>query len=231
MIEIHVLTACVDYAPLLAKSIERWAEAASLTVVTSKRDSKTAALAKAAGACVVKTEAFYQDGAYFNKGRAMQAGRGFLPPSGWHLFIDADLIPPQDWLSRIEANQPLVGTLYGARRISEEGLRIDDAEIAGYFQFFHTSDSRAAAPLDCDFVHAGNYDSTFWMRWPHDQRKWLALELVHLGETGVNWCGVKNRDALRRIFEARKTRDWRLERVGMVEEVADGGYRDKSRVS
>lgn len=214
--KVHAITVCVDYSVELSRSIDRWiASLETLVVVTTPRDESTISLAEWAGAKTFLTEAFYEDHAFFNKGRALERGRTLLPADGWHLFLDADVIPPGNWMEVVEAQSPEPGALYGARRVTEGGEPIRDAELAGFFQLFHSSDPKGWAPLEQDFLHAGNFDSAFIARWPRNARRFLDLELVHLGEPRVNWCGKSeaNRQALRGILEGRRHRSWRHERV------------------
>ncbi len=225
--EIHGLVVCVNYADYLARSLDRWLSGlTSLVVVTDLRDLDTATLigeqlAEMPGPKLTlhRTDAFYADGAKFNKGRAMQEARALLPsplpalPSPWHLFFDADVIPPPNWQAVIAANAPQAGTLYGARRIEEDGRAIPDGEIAGYFQLFAAADPRAAQPLDAHWYHAGNYDSRFAWRW--DSKTFLPLTLTHLGERGANWCGRGNAEAMSTLRAERLARrGWSHEVVG-----------------
>lgn len=213
--KIHALTVSVDYSAELERSIDRWVHGlASLTVVTTPGDSATVELAIAAGARVLQTSAFYEEGAFFNKGRALQQARELLPRSGWHLFVDADVVPPADWLEVVHRQEPRPGVLHGARRRHEDGRPIVDTELAGFFHLFHSVDPRGRRPLERDFVHAGNYDSAFMMGWPRSMQRILDLELVHLGEPGRNWCGRGNEGELDAIRRRRRTRSWRDERVG-----------------
>jgi glycosyltransferase involved in cell wall biosynthesis len=212
---LHALVVSVDYAPELARSIDRWLTGlASLVVVTCARDEATIALARARGARLHVTEAFYEDGAYFNKWRALQQARALLPAGDWHAFIDADVVPPDEWQTQLEAAEPTVGTLHGARRVDEHGALIHDAELAGFFHLFHSSDPRAAHPLERDWLHAGNGDSAFLRRWPRRLQRLLPLTLVHLGEPRRNWCGKGNDAALEEILARRRARQsWKTETV------------------
>jgi hypothetical protein len=217
-VKLHALTVSVDYGPELARSIDRWVSGLEqLVVVTAPRDEETIALARRAGADLHVTEAFWEDGAHFAKSRAMQEARALLPSEGWHLFIDADVVPPEGWRTMLEAQAPQPGTLHGARRVFEDGRQVGDRELAGFFQLFHAADARGAAPLGCEWTHAGCYDSEFMLRWPRAQQRILDLELVHLGETGRNWCGRGNEAALEEIRRQRRAgRSWRTETVGRV---------------
>ena len=215
-LRVAAITTCVDYSEYLARSIARWVAGLELlVVVTAPRDEATIALAREHGATLHVTDAFWRDGALFRKGLALQEARSFLPPGGFHLFLDADVMPPEDWLAQLEAADLQLGMLHGARRIYEDGRPINDRELAGFFQLFHSSDPRGLAPLATNFWHAGNVDSDFMLRWPRALQRILPLQLTHLGEPGVNWCGVGNEAAIARLREARKRgRSWRDEVIG-----------------
>lgn len=203
--EIHGLVVSVNYADHLSRSLPLWqAGLSGLVVVTAPHDRDTIQLATSAGARCFVTDAFNRDGAAFNKGRAMQEARHLLRKSEvsnlkseigdpWHLFVDADVIPPANWLEIVNAAEPQPGWLCGARRIEEDGSPIPDGELAGYFQLFHAADKHAQQPLDIWWSHAGNYDSRFQQRWPGNRKGFIpGLTLTHLGERGANWCGRGN---------------------------------------
>lgn len=227
--KIHAMTVCVNYADLLAKSIDRWLEGCeSLTVVTLPHDRDTHELCwprmdATKKLSVFSTTAFTRDGASFNKGRAMEQALGNVPWEDWILFFDADILPPADWLDQLRRMNLKPGKLYGSWRWQDRlnGQRIRDREYPGYFQLIHSSDPRAQdRPLfDTSFLHAGNYDTVFQNRWgdggdgPHKER--LPLRLVHLGSLG-NWWG-RGPDAMAKLgrmyAERRRRGGWQHERI------------------
>jgi len=215
-VKVAAIVVSVDYAAELARSIDRWvAGLEQLVVVTAPRDEATIALAERSGARLHQTDVFWADGAYFAKGAAIAEAWPLFPPDGWRLLIDADVIPPENWMEVIESARPRVGTLHGARRRHEDGRPIRDGELAGFFQLWHAHDPRGREPVGRHWTHAGCYDSDFMLRWPHTQQRLLPLELVHLGEPGRNWCGRGNEDAMRAIRERRKRgKHWRTETIG-----------------
>lgn len=212
---IHALTVCVSYSDYFVRSAQLWAGSlASLVVVTDQADDATVRLAQSVGAIVHRTDAFYRGGAKFNKGLAMQEARHLMAKQDWHLFLDADVVPPADWLEIVKAAGPQPGRLYGARRRHEHGAEIPDGEIAGYFQLFHADDPRAGLPLDGCWYHAGNYDSRFQERWSRQEQSFLPLTLTHLGSCGQNWCGRNGTDAMAALRAERiRRRGWRHETV------------------
>lgn len=216
--KIQAFTACVDYADLLQLGAARWAAGlASWVIVTTPEDRATQELAARSGAALHLTRAFQADGALFNKARALQEAREAWKRAGveWQLFLDADVAPPEGWLGQLEAAHLKPGWLYGARRRLASGRLFDDRELAGFFQLFHASDPRGARPLERDWLHAGNYDSAFMLRWPPPLRRILPLELEHAGEPGRNWCGRGNVEAMEKLRERRKRQSWKTEKLGV----------------
>jgi len=218
--KINLLISCIDngvYAAILDRSLSLWFPSAnSVTIVTSERDKQTNLVAEKHGCIVHNTDIWWAKGAHFNKGAAMEEARSqTMPWSDWCLFADADIVPPTDWHQTVVNHNPHAGRLYGARRSRENGSPINDGDIAGCFQLFHTSDPAAQErPLLTGWQHAGNYDSVFMMRWPGGMRQFLDLKLVHVGETGVNWFGVGKSNELKSIRDDRKRQGgWRHEQV------------------
>jgi hypothetical protein len=214
-VKITGLVVCVDYAPQLARSLPIWKSTLDrILVVTAERDMATIDLCCEHGIETFITDAFWRDGAQFNKGAAMAEAFDFLEPDDWHLFFDADVIPPSFWLDRLAGIQP--GTLYGAHRILESGVPFREPELAGCFHLAHASDPHMQIKpvVDTQWRHAGNYDSTFQARWPANRRVKLPILLTHIGHPGQNWCGVGNREAMNELkAERRRRRSWRHETV------------------
>lgn len=242
---IHGITVCVDYAAELAVGMLRWwTYLTSLTIVTTARDTDTIDLARqwAAGgpaAHLHVTDAFYRDGATFNKGRALEEARRDLvdreawavqaDPEAWILLFDADIVPPADWADRVQA-VARAGSLYGCRRFQGSPGALEDrgqpnlpydVPGVGYFQLFHSCDPVlvGADPLiDVHWTHAGNYDNRLLDRWRAVKRPAINLpfRVAHLGAPGVHWCGKGKQAELEALRAERKRRggQWDHERIG-----------------
>lgn len=203
---IDAITVCVSYSDLLRKGMNNWKRGLdSLLVVTTPTDIETQQLCVAWDMPTFKTTAFYQDGAVFNKGRAIAEAYERLKPADWVLFFDSDIIPPADWREVVESAVPTVGNLYGAPRCDEKGNLINDGEMPGYFHLFHSADQNAQERpiVDDHWSHAGAYDSYFSMRWFRDERIWLPMTVTHQGETGQNWFGRGNHELMQDMREQR----------------------------
>lgn len=201
--QISGLVVCVDFSDLLARSIDVWRETLDdLTVVTSTKDEATRALCSDRGVMCRRTDAFYRDGCVFNKGAAIAES---YEPADWHLFFDADIVPPDNWRELTEKAAPKVGHLHGARRIYEHGPMIADGEMGSWFHLFHSSDSNVQRRpvVDCGWRHAGGYDSEFSFRWGPSRWVWLPFAVRHLGERGVNWWGRGNGKDLEKMMRER----------------------------
>lgn len=209
----RAITVCVEYDDILSITLPRNRSLfEDYVIVTSIEDTKTAELATQYDCRLLITDVFYENGAVFNKGAAMEQGFDLLGREDWICVLDADIVLPSQlfWPSDTEK-------LYVPhRRISEDMTICDDwsvfpvkheVEFAGYCQIFN-----ARAPwlrdVTCwystNWKHAGGCDSDFQSLFPPRFRSRLLWEVLHLGPDHVNWCGrvterldglaVRNRD-------------------------------------
>ena len=197
----------VDYADRLAQSLSLWRNGLdSVTVVTSPKDKETVYLCtQRGGVSMVLTDAFYLNGAKFNKAAGLNRGLAYMARNDfgeddWLLQFDPDVIPPAHWRMLVNRIKPEPANIYGAKRTDETGQEINDKVPVGFFMLFHVG-SMQAMSFDESFTHAASYDSEFVERWPHENWKVLDLTLQHIGPTGTNWFGKGNEsmmDELRR---------------------------------
>lgn len=202
MTGIRGILVCVEYDDLLeitlASNLQHLDE---VLVVTAPADTQTQALVAATPrARLHVTDAFYRQGAEFNKGLALEEGFDALGREGWILVLDADiLLPPQlHWPER-DPQQ-----LYGARRrmlddVTRWSPSLDWATlpigsnpaIVGYFQLFHAAAAvLASLPwYATNWRHCGGSDDDFRCRWPEARQSHLPFHVLHLGPQFHNWCG------------------------------------------
>lgn len=195
---------CVDYSDFLAITLPyNRHHFEEVMVVTAPNDQKTLQIAVANEASVFVTDAFYNDGADFNKWLALEKGLDRLGRDGLICLMDADVLWPKH-IDKKFAYQK--GCLYTPKRRMFEDLKQpipkepywkqyplhpQQREFAGYTQIFHADDLvLGPAPWhQTNWKHAGGADSFFQQKWAEENKIRPPFEVLHLGEAGVNWCG------------------------------------------
>ena len=199
------LVVCVQYDDILALTLPFTVRHFDkIVVVTASFDVNTQATISRYGMIEPHiTDVFYEDGAVFNKGAAVEEAITKLDPEKWTVIFDADIIMPRDLnLRDLDAD-----TLYGPHRwnvpnkpayyaaiatpnFNLTGLvKMGDKEFPGYFQLFHPG---AAALKErpwysTHWKHAGGCDSDFQAKFAKRVR--LDFPVLHLGMVHTNWHG------------------------------------------
>jgi hypothetical protein len=199
---INSITVCVDYDDFLEITLPRNKQHFQKTlVVTSTTDKRAQALCDNLGCICHITDAFYRNGAAFNKGAAMEEGFDVLGRNGWICVWDADIVMPSD----IHIPNMQQECLYGpARRILTDPRDFTDTldwatlpsptlphEYDGFFQLFHASAVPQRPWYSIDWVHAGGCDSDFQALFPIANRKRTAFNVLHLGPEGIAEIGTR----------------------------------------
>lgn len=152
---------------------------------------------------VLSTDLFYEDGADFNKWRALEWALDVIRRYGIICLMDADVL----WPKKINL-VPQLGNLYVPRRriieteyIAKHGIPseenwehfplFNEAEFAGYSQIFHAEDPNLQLTPwhEINWRHAGGADSFFQMKWLQKNKIRPDFEVLHIGQPGINWCG------------------------------------------
>lgn len=191
----------VDFADLLAITLpHNRHHFKDVCIVTTPSDQATLDVAAANKAKVFATNAFYDDGAMFNKWKALEQGLDYFERKGWLCIMDADIL----WPRRIPLTNYERGCLYTPhRRIlhnpAEWAGQVNwsrypvkhEQEFAGYTQIFHATDTRLGKPPwhEITWRHAGGADSFFQRKWPPGRKVRPRFEVLHLGDPSKNWCG------------------------------------------
>ena len=234
------IVVCVEFDDLLAITLPRNARRFErVLVVTSLTDEATQHVVSGVpNGEVYATDAFYRQGAAFNKGLALEEGFDVLGREGWLLVWDADIVMPD----RMDLANVEIGSLYSPRRrmcrnVAEYQGQTDwtrwpiqgDLEHAGYFQLFHADDPalRDRPWYGIDWRHAGGCDSDFQAKWPAHRRLRLPFEVLHLGVEHVNWHGrcqprldgslppdaQARREAQQQMYRERRRHGFRREKI------------------
>lgn len=201
----RAILVCVDYADLLEITLpynrQHFEE---VCVVTSFEDERTLQVcSRINGVRVFVTDAFYRDGAKFNKWLALELALDEFGRYGWLCLMDADVL----WPKQVDFGQLQIGKLYTPRRRMMEDIvhsqippesswkvfptHPQEREFAGYTQLFHADDLvLGPAPWhETNWRHAGGADSFFQAKWKPENKIRPAFEVLHLGPAGKNWCG------------------------------------------
>jgi glycosyltransferase involved in cell wall biosynthesis len=201
---LEFLIPSVDYSDYLAVTLlHNMRVADHIVIVTSPRDVDTQRLARDAGAEVVVTDRWFDNGVPFNQRLGMNQGLSHLHHKDWIGFIDADIVIPisiKDELvnARRDCLHWMKRQVVASRKIYERVLAGEEIQCigekqlpaCGYCQIFHASDN-LYQPLPEGCPTAGRGDLIFRNRWPRS--KWICLTgtCLHLGDSRVNWQGRK----------------------------------------
>lgn len=213
---IRAAIVCVDYADLLALTLPRnRPHFEQVLIVTNEQDKATVELAINHKCVVYQTDAFYRNGAVFNKWLALEEGLDRFGRQDWMCMLDADTIWPRE-IPDIELE---VGKLYSPlRHMCEEIPKSSSGsplipsedqwarypihrniyEWAGYTQIFHARDKVLQGSKywhEVNWRHAGGADSFFQAKWETCNKIRPPFNVLHLGLAGVNWCGRADRYA------------------------------------
>lgn len=219
-------TVCVDFSDTFAEALAyNRHHFDEYLVVTSPADKRTQKIAEANDCQLHITDAFYADGALFNKYRALEGGLDAFGRHDWMCILDADIFTPKAW-PEFEMH---IGHIYGPHRRMVDSMPVPDEsqweslpscrnvlELSGYFHLFHASDPFLPEGhwYQTDWKHAGGADTFFQQRWPAQNRIRPPFLVVHAGEQGKHWCGVGNERSLQRMMQTRrKQKNFNHERI------------------
>ena len=95
----NALIVCVDFSDMLEITLQKNRHHFDrVVVVTTFTDEKTIVTALNNNAEVYRTNAFYDDGAVFNKYKAVEEGLDFMGRYGQICLLDVDIVLPKDFL-------------------------------------------------------------------------------------------------------------------------------------
>ena len=216
---LEAVIVCVDYSDFLDMALvqnKRFFD--HVVIVTDSKDSKTKEVCEKHGVTCVVTDCFYDDGAVFNKGKAINVGFGNLKHYDWVVHMDADIVMNDSWgpwmIKRCDPK-----CIYGIHRIDVIGRDKYDSMLVdgvapviiegtwpvqdycplGYFQLFHWSYCRmyfVGYPQGSG--DASTSDIDFARKWTKDDRiRFNNVTVFHLmseeSEQGKNWKGRKSK--------------------------------------
>lgn len=231
MIELRAVIVCVDFHDYL-KSTLPWNRHhfREVMVITSRKDLITMGIALRNNCRVFRTDSFYDDGAIFNKWKALEEGLDRFGRSGWITLLDSDTC----WPRQIDKDFFKIGNIYSPYRRMCPDYTIPDPDkwakyprhkyskphdLSGYSMIFHADDPHLGKPPwhEINWKHAGGADTFFQKKWMPQNRIRPNWEVIHLGEPG-QWTGRTSRfqdgeypkerglrqDAMRRFMTTRR---------------------------
>lgn len=199
--KIYGILVCVDCHDVLADVLQaNKPHFDRFAVVTTTGDARTQQIVRDAGVELVISDACYESGAAFNKGRLLNAGLEYLQPPDWVLFTDADVLLSPDWGSWLRRQTLNPGVLYHARRLHAVQQKHWEAVLGdwqwtrllqirepaadllpfGFHQLWHVNASaiRGRQPLVSEvFPTAATVDYHWYRLWAPDKRVLLPPEL------------------------------------------------------
>jgi Glycosyl transferase family 2 len=116
---IEAIVVCVNYSDFLEHTLPaNMQQVDHLLVVTHPDDKRTQQLCTKFGIDFVDTEVFHENGDKFNKARAIRLGMSHLRNNGWLLHMDADILLPHGFRSRLVQAKLNEKNIYGADRLN-----------------------------------------------------------------------------------------------------------------
>jgi hypothetical protein len=242
----RAILVCVDYADLLAYTLpynrhhfeEVW-------VVTSFRDNQTYKLVQATndrGVYYYRTDAFYANGATFNKWAALEEGLDAMGRHGWLCLMDADVLWPKqvrirEWEGgglRIEGTE--IATCCWGQLITPERRMF---EGSGWFNHHQ------GTPVRHSTFYAGQEGllpfppEDQWGRWPlhHNSAEWAGYSQIFHADDPVlgsppwheiNWKHAGGADS---FFQAKWPRERKIRPPFQVLHLGQAGVNWCGRVS
>jgi len=201
-IKLDIIIVSVDYNDFLSITLKNTTKFSNVTVVTSPNDVKCQELCQEFGANCIITEKMYENGAIFNKGKAINEGIKSLTNPEWILLLDADIYLKSDFLEVLEKTDMYQQNLVICKRLiiedydsfirwksGEEVGTIERSKGFGYFQMFNISKFKKnyiIFPENSD--DASWSDISFRDRFNKNETE-LDTIVLHLGKICQNWKG------------------------------------------
>lgn len=198
----RAILVCVEFSDLLSITLPyNRHHFEDVMVVTHTEDIETIDVASKNECRVFETDAFYRNGADFNKWLALEEGLDAFGRRGVMCLMDADVMWPKSVSLNVE-----VGKLYTPYRhlfedvtagVPEEKdwpsvfLHKHERDFAGYTQIFHAEDPVLGEPPwhQTNWRHAGGADTFFQEKWATINKVRPGFNVLHIGPTDSNWCG------------------------------------------
>lgn len=201
--KIDVIIVSVNYNDFLLLSLTNNKKyIGNITVVTSSSDTDCQDLCNKLGVKCVITDRMYENGAEFNKGKAINDGIKSIINPDWILVLDSDII----LTGNIDLNKIGDDNFYTSGRylcndytsykkwqnneITIENIgKFEKNNEFGFFQLFNFNCIyvNKKSPYPESFNDASNSDLEFKSYFPNKAK--IDIDIIHLGEPYKNWKG------------------------------------------
>jgi len=169
--KLEIITCSVNYSDFLSITLPRNKKLVdNVIVVTSMDDKNTEDICEENHVTYIKTNVFYLDGAVFNRGAALNQAKDLLLFNDWVLFLDADIVLPENFLRLLDLENLNPYKFYGVGRYyietiedlelyNNEQKQLKDFELNeclwgyGYFQLFNV---KFFEKQEIEFVYPGS---------------------------------------------------------------------------
>ena len=138
---IEAVIVCKDYGDFLAHTLpENLNHFDHIVVVTHHSDKLTKSICAKYSVECVEAHVFDEDGARFNKGRAVNVGQSHLKKPDFIVHMDADIVMPSRFRNMIEKTKLNESYIYGCDRVNvygwEKWLEVKEQTTPHYKDFW-----------------------------------------------------------------------------------------------
>jgi len=200
--KIDIIMVSVDYNDILPITLSNIPKEIKVTVVTTEKDTECQKICESFGVNCVISSRIYENGAVFNKGKAINDGIKTIQNPDWILLLDADIYLKDDFLDVVNSTNLTYKDLFISKRLVvdnhddflkwKNGENVGNMERAKGYGFFHLFNIRNFNKRN---IFPENYNdasfSDLEFRDMFKSKKELDTYVVHLGPTNQNWTGRK----------------------------------------
>ena len=209
--KIDIVMVSVNYNDILPITLSSIPKDISVTVVTTSDDIECQRICVENNVKFVISDRIYEEGADFNKGKAINDGIKSIVNPEWILLLDADIYLKDDFVDILKSTNLTPQDLFICKRLivdnnesferwknGEEVGRMERAKGYGFFHLFNIKSVRRSPIFPENYKDASFSDLEF--RDSFKSKKELDTYVIHLGTTNQNWNGRKTESFIEEDF-------------------------------
>lgn len=206
---VEAVTICINYADYLRGVLDNRHHLDRWIILTVNSDTETQRLCEEFGLECRIASCLAADGsdfhAAFNKGQVLNEGLDLVSESAWALILDADVLLPSAFRSRVESLPLEEGVLYAAcgRKFCDSAEALEAtrrcepwerhvakySQALGFFNLFHVGSAPNRYPARSPVDRPEHDDWLFTTSFAEARRRNLPFALLHVGPHTANWAG------------------------------------------